>query len=575
MTEISATKRRAIIYFFSIVMGVIGGFVAVILRYLIVIFEYIFRVVLLSYMTIQVGSLNLGYILLPAIGGLLVGLIINRYALETKGSGIPEILEATALRAGNIPKHVGFMKMLVVSMTLGSGGSAGREGPIAMIGASMGSLFGTLFHLKPQEKRLLMTCGLAAGISGSFDAPIGGALFGLEILYQGGSLLGGVPVFISSVIGTAIAGAFFGHHPVFEIAFELEAIRPVEYVLFLVTGVLFGFIAFAWVKYFYWTQSQYGKLKIPDKYKPAVGGLLTGGIIMFFPEYGIFGTGFEGMELALVDVLIPLLMLLLGILKMVATANTIGSGGSGGVFGPSMYIGCMFGGFIGYVFQFLFPTIVSSPLIYCLIGMAALFSAAAQAPLNNTVLIVEMSEHFDVFPPLLIGSVLSFFIARLLFKDSSIYTLKLERRGIDFKIDSMYKMEKLHVDEVMTKTLVTIPANLPLEDVIQMQKDYDVDQFPVVEFGKIIGLLYCNHASACQPDKLGQLTAKDVLITNYISVSPQDNMQNAMDVMYSNKVKALLVVEINVNEDGIVEKKLEGILTENDIRRAWTKKPLE
>ena len=274
----------------AIIIGVVGGLGAIIFRKMIEFFHYIFFDLLLPRVTFMVGGYNLGIILLPAIGGLIVGPIINRVAPETKGHGVPEVLEAVTMKGGIIRARVAAVKILVSSLTIGSGGSVGREGPIAQIGSSFGSFIGQKFHLEESYTKLLVVCGLSSGISGTFMAPLGGAIFGIEIIYNGVAPYDVIPVLLSSVVGMFVTAEVFGMAP----AFTLPTYRfsnPIELIYFIPFGLLFGLLSILWTRGLYRFEDFFDELKIPDWVKPGIGGLLTGFLGMFFLEYGILGTG--------------------------------------------------------------------------------------------------------------------------------------------------------------------------------------------------------------------------------------------------------------------------------------------
>ena len=554
----------------AVIMGIIGGFSAVLLRFLIETISQFFLEIILPIISINIWGYNFGYILLPATGGLIVGIIIHFWAKETKGSGIPFLLESMALKGAHIKAQTGLFKTIVSSLTIGSGGNAGREGPIALIAASFGSFFGKKLKLKTQDKRLLMTCGLAAGIAGSFNAPLGGALFGLEILYQGVSIIGSIPVFLAAIIGSIVAGAIYGVDPTFDLNFAVGAINPIEYIFFSIFGILIAFIAFFRFQIYRFIEKRYRRMSIPGFFKPALGGMVTGIIIMLFPSFGFYGIGFEGIQMALANEFTPLLLLLLGMLKIIATANTIGSGGSGGIFAPLLYIGCMFGGAYGLFLQIIFPNMVSNPLIYCLLGSAALFAASAQAPLNISIMMAEMSHNFILLPPLLITSVISFLVGRILFKGSSIYTMMLEQDGIIIKPDTIYLLDNLQVHEIMSSNLITVSPDLPILEFAQLSSQHnDLNQFPVMNFGKLEGIVFLDALYSIPYENWGNISVKEIMSNDIKGIETGASLQKAIDLMHEKNIRALLVtekIEFDNNNSEII---LKGLLTLSDIVRAW------
>jgi len=555
-------KKWLLFDLLAAIAGVAGGLGAIIFRMMISFNQWLFFQLLYPLMSVKIQGFDVGLMLLPAIGGLIVGPLVMTLAPETKGHGVPEVMEAVALRGGKIRKRVALLKILVSSITIGSGGSAGREGPIAQIGASIGSFLGDLFKLNREERRLLVVCGLSAGIAGTFNAPLGGALFGMEVLYRRVGVLNAVPVVFASVIGTAIASAYLGTKPAF-IATGLTFRNPLELVFYLIFGLIFGLISVLWVKLFYAVEDLFDKLKFSSKLKPAVGGVVAGILGTLFPLYGIMGVGYDGVNKALTGELSLTLLLILGISKMVATAFTVGSGGSGGIFAPSLYIGSMLGGAIGLMFHQAFPDVVSQPFTYSLAGMAALFAGAAQAPLNVIVMIPEMSEDYSLIPPLMVSSIASFIVARLFLRGSSIYTLKLERRGIRIQVGRELVLEKVKVSEVMCKEVITVRATMSLAELEELMEETCHHGFPVVENGRLIGIVAFRDIVKIPPEQRKKLKVKDIIKRKPVVAYPDESVQSALEKMYEEDVGRLPVV------DRCNERRVIGIITKSDILKAY------
>ncbi|MFW9851689.1 MAG: chloride channel protein [Candidatus Thorarchaeota archaeon] len=555
-------KKWLLLDFLGILAGIAGGFGAILFREMIKYVHILFFEYILPLITIQVGNVNLGYIILPILGGLIVGPLIMRFARETKGHGVPEVLESVVLRGGDIRKRVAFFKIAVSSITIGSGGSAGREGPIAQIGSTIGSYLGQLFKLEPKHKKLLVVCGLSAGIAATFNAPLGGALFGLEVLLRGIGLFNAMPVILASIVGVAISNVFLGREPAFEILNNLASWTPQELPIYLLLGLVFGVISFVWVKVFYSFEGLFEKIKVPDSIKPAIGGLFTGIIIMFFPTYGIAGVGYDGINQALAGSLAIGLVFLLALMKVIATSFSIGSGGSGGIFAPSLYIGGMLGIGVGSLFKLAFPSLIQYSYTYGLAGMAALFAGAAQAPLNVIIMIPEMSNDYYLIPPIMLASISSFFIAWLLMKGDSIYTIKLKRRGIDIRMDRPYIMDLVKVEEVMTEDVVTIPAELPASVVELYYLEHKHAGYPVIFEGKLLGIVTINDLP---PDKedAKNITVGDITSSFITTAYPDETIHSVLEKMNRNKIGRVPVVK-RENVKAIV-----GIISRHDIMQAY------
>lgn len=371
------------------------------------------------------GPANL--VLLPAMGGLLAGPLIERYAREAKGHGVPEVMTALSSRGGRIRQRVVMVKVLASSLTIGFGGAAGREGPMVQIGSALGSLIGQLARLSTRGVRTLVACGAAGGIAATFNAPISGAIFAAEVLmgrFHADFLL----VLLTALSSCIVARSFLGNHPAFLVpAYELSS--PAELFLYFFMGLLAGVAALAYVRLLYRAEDAFGRWAFPEHLKPAVGGLAVGLVLRFFPEG--YGTGFPAIESALWARFPWELLLGLFAAEMVANCATLGSGGSGGVFAPSLYMGAMLGGAFGTVAHSLFPSWTGGAGAYAMVGMAAFFAAAAKAPTTALLILFEMTNDYHIMLPLMAATVASVSVSHRLLPQS-IYTLKLHRRGIAF-----------------------------------------------------------------------------------------------------------------------------------------------
>jgi len=557
----SQLREWALLDALGIVAGIAGGLGAVVFRHIISMNRQLFFRIILPQLRLDILGYNLGVALLPALGGLIVGPLTLKFAPETKGHGVPEVMEAVALRGGLIRKRVALLKVCVSSITIGSGGSAGREGPIAQIGAAIGSLIGQLLELPPRSMRLLVVCGLSAGIAGTFNAPLGGALFGMEVLLRGIGPYNAIPVLLSSVIGAAVAASFLGQKPSFTTP-PVTYWSPYELPLYVLLGAIFGLLAVAWVKLFYAVEDAFERLRIHPYLKPAVGGLAAGILALPFLGYGIMGVGYEGIDRALSGALPLHLLLPLGFFKMLATAFTLGSGGSGGVFAPSLYIGCMFGTALGLAYRQLFPNLVEHPFTYSLAGMAALFAGAAQAPLNVIIMIPEMSGDYALIPPLMASSAASFIVSRLILKGSSIYTLKLERRGVSLRMGRYFNLDLLRVSDVMTRSVITVSPDTPLTVLEILFREQGYAGYPVIEDGRLVGIVTLKDLARVPPEARHKLRVRDVASTRLVVAYPDETLYEALHKMVEHNVSRLPVVERGEPQ------KLIGIISRTDILRA-------
>lgn len=402
-----------------LVSGVAGGLGAVLFRALIKLNELFFRTTLLGF--------GIPIIFLPVLGGLIVGPIIYKYASEAWGHGVPEVMEALRSRGGKIRTRVAVVKILASSVTIGSGGSAGREGPIAQIGASISSVVGQLFHLDQRSLKLMVMAGASAGISGTFKAPIGGALFGLEVLNGEIRTTDLIVMALSSIVGYIVSVALLGPVSIFtanDIVFQ-----DVDMPFYALLGVIGGFASYFWTRALYGVEDLFAKFKVQRKwFSPFLGGWVVGGIGLFFPNtlflgYSYINSFFAGNIGLKYTTSLVIFFLMLFLAKMGTSAFTIGSGGSGGVFSPSLFMGAMLGAMFGLGIDALFPTISVGYRSFALVGMAVIFAGSAKAPLMSTIIVAEMSRNFTLLPALFVACIISYLISG----PGSIYWFKVQR----------------------------------------------------------------------------------------------------------------------------------------------------
>ncbi|MFQ5871372.1 MAG: chloride channel protein [Candidatus Geothermarchaeales archaeon] len=546
----------------SVIAGVAGGLGAVVFRYAIDLVSTVFQEGVLNAVSYEVGGLNVGIALLPLVGGLIVGVVVFTFAPETKGHGVPEVMEAVHLKAGEVRSRVAVVKILASAVTIGSGGSAGREGPIAQIGSSVGSILGRVSALPREARRTLVISGLAAGIGGTFNAPLGGALFALEVVYPSTRKLHVIPVFLASIVGTAVAQEFLGVRPAFSVpAFTIA--NPMELVLFLPLGLAFGLLAALWVSFFYKVEDLFDALPLNPRVKPAIGGFLTGLIGLHFLGSGLMGVGYEGIEGAVAGEITLAFLLVLGALKMLTTSLTIGSGGSGGIFAPSLFIGVMFGTVFGVVYNQLVPGLSEQPFVYGLAGMGALFAASAKAPITSIVIVSEMFDNSHLLPPLMISVAASYVVSSYFLRGSSIYTLKLERRGIKItKIEVLLGL--VSVEEVMTpaRRIVHVSPETPASQMEELMWEHHHMGYPVLEDGRLVGMVTFHDLREIPEEMqdetaVGEVSSKDVVVTY-----PDDTAWDALHEMNQAGVGRLPVVRRDRPDE------LLGIISRSDIMKA-------
>jgi CIC family chloride channel protein len=501
-------------------------------------------------------------ILIPAIGGLFVGPLIYFFAREAKGHGVPEVMEAIALRGGRIRPIVVVIKALASSICIGTGGSVGREGPIVQIGSALGSVIGQWLNLSGDRLRNLVACGAAGGIAATFNAPIAGVIFALEVILGDFSAGYFITVVISSVTASEVARVLSGNTPAFVVP-QYTLVSAWEFPLYAMLGVLAGLIGLAFVVVLYKFEDAFDAWKFPEYVKPVAGGLLIGTVGVFLPQ--IFGVGYETIEHVLHNGMPLRLMALLVLMKLLAVSLTIGSGGSGGVFAPSLFLGAMLGGSFGTVVHSLFPFVTAVPGAYALVGMAAVFAAAARAPITAVLILFEMTGDYRIILPLMLATVISTFLAERIYRES-IYTLKLSRRGVHLERGRLVDiMQAVRVDEVMTTEVDTVPTTITLPALARAFERTHHHGFPVLApDGDLYGIVSIQDLErAMSGGDVDRLTAGDIATTNLITVYPDEPMSIAIERMAPRDLSRLPVVARSN------PRRLLGLIRRGDLGRAY------
>ncbi len=457
--------ETTIMVILAVLVGVAGGFGAILFRWMVNFFQGF----LIGHGEDTVALLSSvpwwQKLLLPVAGGLIVGPMVFFGAPEAKGHGVPEVLDAMVFKKGVIRPIVAAVKITASAITIAFGGSVGREGPIVQIGAGMASTLGQWLKLSPQRLRTLIGCGAAAGIAATFNAPIAGVFFALEILMRDFALVTFSPIIVSSVVATAISREFLGTQPSFHVPpFAMES--SLELPFYLLVGLVVGLVAMVYVRTLYATEDAFDRLRIPPWSKPALGGLGLGVLLIWFPQ--LYGVGYSSMVQALNGHMALGMMAVLVLVKLAAVDLTLGSGASGGIFAPALYLGGMTGGAFGAALMFIFPGAHHAVGTFAMAGMAAMVGAATGAPLTAILILFEMTGQYQVILPLMLASIGAALVYRLVMKDT-IFTLKFTRQGrqLHFGRESAI-LRNFHVEDIMEVNPTTICATDGMDRILKL-----------------------------------------------------------------------------------------------------------
>ena len=510
--------------------------------------------------------------IVPMIGGLIVGPIVYFYAREAKGHGVPEVMAAVALQSGVIRPRVAVAKTIASAVCIGSGGSAGREGPIIQIGAAIGSTIGQALHVSAERVKILVGCGASAGIAAVFNAPIAGMFFALEIILGDYAVGTFAPVILSSTLASVVSRAIFLDKPAFVVT-PYHMVSALEIPLYIILGVLCGVLAVVFIKSLYSFEDFFDyKLKIPSYLKPALGGLLLGIIGLVAVKTGftvlnnssppIFADGYETVTAILGGQGIWGVLLVLALLKVLATSLTLGSGNSGGIFAPSLFMGAAAGGCFGIGVHALFPTLTASPGAYALVGMAAVVAGTTHATITSILIVFEMTGDYKIVLALMVACVFATLIAKKLTPDS-IYTLKLRRRGIKlFGGKDINLLDNIRVRDVMRSQIGGIQVNTGLEDIYRYFEGLEINSIPVLDNdGSFYGMIFLKDLrtvlSRHEADQL--IIASDIAVRGSSPVTADDNLNTAFGALGIRDDEVLPVVS-SENRSSVI-----GLLYRKDL----------
>jgi chloride channel protein, CIC family len=527
-------------------------------------------------------------LVVPTLGGVFSGVLVYTLAPEAEGHGTDAAIEAYHYRQGRIRPRVPLVKLVASAVTIGTGGSGGREGPIAQIGAGFGSLLGELLRLRPADRRVLMAAGMGAGVAAIFRAPLAGALFAAEVLYRSPDFESEViiPAALASITAYCTFGAAFGWTPLFSLPAEvLNALTftdPVQLVPYLLLGILVAVLAMVYTRSFYGMAHLFHRLPLRPHFRPAVGGVLTGAVGLTL----YYALGQDGQVLSVLssgygilqDVLttapaggpgasVALVLLAVALGKILTTGLTIGSGGSGGVFGPSMVIGGCAGGALGVLLHRVWPALAPNPAAFAVVGMAGFFAAAAKTPFSTLVIVGELTGGYGLLLPTLWVCMLAF----LLSDEQSIYSAQVESRSRSPAHQGDYVREVLAGLDVSRflkpgNGILALQPGDRLAKVVERLSEADLHALPVTDGrGRLLGVVSLEevHLAALSPYLRPLIVAADLMRTDVTPLRPGDRLDKALELFVESDLLELPVV------DGSPGGRVVGIVKRSDVSSTY------
>lgn len=504
------------------------------------------------------------FFLLPTIGGLICGWITYRFAPQTQGQGTDLMIDTFHNYKGNMPSRVTFIQGLTSLVILSTGGSAGRQGPIAHLGAGIGSAIGRLLKLSDRERRILLLAGCGGGLSAIFRAPLGGALTAIEILYKEDMETEAlIPTVVSSITAYIVFTYFFGNTPIFNFpAYTFSDPRELFFYVFL--GLLCVPAGILFIRMFHAVRDRiFVPLKIPRYLKPALGGLAVGLIGLLYPQ--VYGDGWGWIQLAILGKLGIGVMIGLILAKMIATSFTISSGGTGGVFGPTLFIGGMIGGAVGLAASMLFPEIVEHPGAYVVVGMGAFFAGVANAPIGTLLMCSEMTQGYGLIAPLMLVSIIAILFTRKhsIYRKQVISKWHSPAHTADFTVN-LFAETRVH-DFYKPQNVTPIRETTSYGQLKKIFAASNVECYPVYNDDHLlIGAVNWDHArSIVFEEGLEELVIAQDLMTPAQTITPDDNFYDALMKFMDTGVEELLVV--SPDDPNLVL----GILRHDDLIAAY------
>ncbi|MCU1303429.1 MAG: Cl-channel, voltage gated [Candidatus Sulfotelmatobacter sp.] len=579
--------RMVLVSFLAAGIGLLAGLIAFVLYNLIGLFTNIFFYHRFStaFLSARHNQLGLWVILIPVIGGIVVGFMAKYGSSKIKGHGIPEAMEAVLINRSRIEPRVALLKPISAAIAIGTGGPFGAEGPIIQTGGAIGSLVGQVLHTTASERKVLLACGAAAGMSATFNTPIAGVILAIELLLFEFKARSFIPLVIASTLATAVHMQLLGVGPMFKVT-AMDFGIPHALPFYLILGLVCGLAAVGFSKLLYWTEDQFEKLPVDELWWPAIGALGLGIIGYFVPR--VLGVGYDTIGDILNANLAWKILIVVMVAKAVALVISLGSGTSGGLLAPMFMSSAALGGIFAMGIDRIFPAANLSAGAFALVAMGAVFGAASRATFSFIIFAFEITRDYNSVLPLMLVSVIADGIAMLLMPRASIMTEKLARRGLH--IHQEYEADVLHqmmVSETMDKDVPKVPADMKVGELADRiaRRDPEVchhqGMLILDSEGKLVGVITRGDVvRALDKDPSGEVSVLDAGTADVVVTYPNELLHDASAKMLRNSVGRLPVVDRDdprrvvgyLGRPGIMAARLRGLEDEHVREPGWIRR---
>ncbi len=560
MTEGNMNKsEKIIIVLMAVIIGILSGMAAVIFLFGLKWVEARFLNTGIAWMKDYGRGL---IIVMPVLGGLVVGMVSKYWSLENKGFGVPEVMEAVTYKNGKMDPSIILGKTMLAIITMGTGGSAGRLGPVVQMSAGISSAVGQAVKLTKGNLLTMVSCGVAAGIAAEYNAPLAGVLFAIEVVLGRLKTTFFIPALISAVTSVLIRRQLLGSDPIFSFPAAHITLGYSALIHFTLLGILTGIVVILYIKTLYGIGDFFrNRVKIPVCLKPALGGLTVGIIGIFVPQ--VLGTGGIYTQNAIFGSYSLSLFVVLMIAKLVATSFTLGSGGVGGIFAPSLFMGAMLGGAFGRLMHIFDPGIGIPVSVFVVVGIGAFFSATAMAPLTSIVMFTEFTGNLELSIPLMFACAVSPLFLKTVY-GYSMFTEKLKRQGMNIQAIRQVSLgDALTVEDIMHQGAVGVKEDITVGQLVEKMRETNFLGFPVLDDeGRLKGIITFDDIREALVKGNTERRITEYITRELITVNPDCPVPVALGKLNHYDIGRLLVVEDSNPE------KLLGIVTRSDVIHA-------